>query len=1427
MFVLVGGLIVLALTVALVGPYFVDWTTYRADFEREASRILGREVTVEGSATARLLPFPSVNFSDVRVAGDTPDEPAMTIESFSMDAELAPFLRGEVLIFDMRLVRPHARVSMAPDGALDWAMRPAARIGPTHISLEKLTISEGRVTLDHQASGRRHLLSEINADVSARTLAGPWRFDGSLRIDGMVTALSVSTGAVDERDAIRLRLRAEPERYPVALEADGALSLVDGAPRYAGTFRFDAHNGPRPRADDIAARAKPADYRFNGGFAFDHRRLDLTEFRLETGPREDPYTADGTAMIDLGAEPRFLVRATGAQVRFDDAVAQQGDRPGVAFAERLEALKDALQNLPRPTMKGTVDLDLPAIVTGDTTIRNVTMSAEPGEGGWTVHSLGATLPGRTTLEAKGFLHTTDTLGFRGRLLLAVAQPSGFAAWLARDVDDAIRRLPAAGFSADVDLGEDRQAFRDLELVLGAARFTGALERRASAGAKPVMIAALEGDALDVDGMAAFASLFVSDDGAAHFAGHDIDFDLKAGPVSVAGIVAETVDTALRLRGDRLDVDRLTVTGVEGADVTATAVIRDMGTAPSGELDASLLAEDLAPFVRLLAARFPGNRIATGLARRADGFTGLMEDARIDIVARLPAIDTEAGEASLDASGRLGGSTFTLAVTAAEYDGDPASAPLSLTLDAAGEDTGELLAFLGLPVVDLGVTGAGEARFTLEGRLVEGAAVSLSLTAPEARGSFTGVAQVAGDDVWAKGRVALSGDDLEPWLLTVGAALPGMGIGLPARLEADADYADGRLKLAGIRGTVAEALIEGDVEATLGEDGLPHVTGALSLGALDMTHAAALVLGGSSLEGEGRGWPDRPFAPAVSTPFTGEIVLSVAALEIAPGLPADDVRMKARLDRTGLILSEIAGTAFGGRFSGLVDLKNNEGTGLLAAQIALEGSDAEIVLGEPGMQGSLDLSAALTASGKTIGGLAAGLAGSGTVTMKGLVVPGVDPGAFPALLAGADVVGREIDEAKTRDFAPALIEAGSVAVEDETVPFTIAGGILRTPPFFLRGDGMEIAAEARLDAGADEIAVTGTLAYAPGDDALIGSDPQVGFSLSGPYGQTVRTLDMAPLAQFLTQRALEREQARVEAMQAELLEKQRLRREVRYYAQLDDLRRVAAEEEAIRQAEEAERRRIEEEARLLEEEEARLIAEEEARLAAEAEALRKAAEEEARLIAEEEARVRAEAEEQARAKAEEEARLKAEEGARLKAEAEEAARLKAEEEARRKAEAEEEARRKAEEARLKAEEEARLKAEAEEAARLKAEEEARRKAEAEEEARLKAEEDARRQAEAEARAREEARAKAEAEAARMRAADDARRRAEEAARLKAEEEARGNTRYETRPRAGTDGGATISRQPLPPPTRPERASRGGALEFDAPTIEEFLKSSASD
>src|SRR5690606_23489211 len=141
-FVFIGGLLVLLLTAALVVPPFVDWSGYRAEFEREAGHILGRPVEVLGDVRVQLLPFPSLQFSNVRVGADTA-HPAMSVDAFSMDAELMPFLRGQLLIYDMRVERPRINILIDKDGMVDWAIRPSTPIDPAQIKVERLSINDG------------------------------------------------------------------------------------------------------------------------------------------------------------------------------------------------------------------------------------------------------------------------------------------------------------------------------------------------------------------------------------------------------------------------------------------------------------------------------------------------------------------------------------------------------------------------------------------------------------------------------------------------------------------------------------------------------------------------------------------------------------------------------------------------------------------------------------------------------------------------------------------------------------------------------------------------------------------------------------------------------------------------------------------------------------------------------------------------------------------------------------------------------------------------------------------------------------------------------------------------------------------------------------------------------------------------------------
>ncbi len=1184
------------LTAALVGPYFVDWTNYRGDFEREASRILGREVTVNGAARARLLPFPSVSFSDVSVAGGPGGEPAMTVGTFSMDAELAPFMRGEILIFDMRVERPRATVRLDADGEIDWALRADTPTGVSHVTLESVKIKDGEIRILHAVSGTEHMISGINAEISARTLAGPWRLNGEMAFDGNPSKASISTGTVGENGRLRVRMRFQPDQIPVSIETDGEAWLADTQPHYGGTFTL-ASRATEPAGDGDPFRISVVDeptslqggagFKVSGEFELDHRLLAFDTFRFESGGGEDPYTAEGNGFVDLGAEPRFAIRAEGRQFQFDEEVARGGG--ALDLAGRIAALRDALARVPKPSIAGTVDVTLPAVVAGDTTIRDVTLSAEPEPAGWLIRHFSASLPGRTRLEADGHLTSGAAFGFSGNLLLAVNQPSGFAAWLTDDVDEAIRRLGNAGFSGKVELTENRQTLRDMELVLGGARFSGLFDRLQPDDARPSASVELNGGALDLEGLTAFAALFVSEKGKYRYGEQDLDLKLKAGPVAFGGIGAESIDTAIRLKDGRLDVDRLSIGGLGGATVSATATLEDLAGSPKGNVDASILSADMGQLVRMFGERYPDHPAVQALEKRLRAYPELFSDAEIDFVGSVATENPGAIGVAVSARGHSGGTDFAATLSAKGSPDRLSEAPLTFTITASNGDAAPILAAYGLPALPLGLGGRAETGLRIEGSLDAGFDVGATLSGPGGLARLSGRGRRIDGDFVLDGSASIEGDDIHPWLMAAGYPIGGFGVGLPVSLTSPVMWKAGTLSLAKLEGSVFGSAVSGTVTGDF-NGARPQMSGEIALSRLDVSPLLAMLLG----EDATGGTADVPFNANAAFPVDADLRISAEVLDVDDRLHAANAKLQMAAEARRIRFSDIGADLDGGRFSGLVELTNNEGSALVNGQVALAGADLAAILPGAALTGGLDLSASLSTSGKSVDAALAALSGSGTVAVKGLRIDGLNGTALGPLVAEADRYGTELDAKRTAKFAPPLVATGAIDAGDVDFAFVVAGGVARSAPVRIATETATITAETRADFRQGVAQIDGSIAYEPGEEALVGSSPSVNFAYSGRPGEAGLTLDTAPLAQFLTQRALEIEQARVEAMQSALLEKQRLRRQARYYASLEDERaRKAREEAARRQAEQDKeaRRKADEDARAREAEDVLKRAEE--------------------------------------------------------------------------------------------------------------------------------------------------------------------------------------------------------------------------------------------
>ena len=287
--------------------------------------------------------------------------------------------------------------------------------------------------------------------------------------------------------------------------------------------------------------------------------------------------------------------------------------------------------------------------------------------------------------------------------------------------------------------------------------------------------------------------------------------------------------------------------------------------------------------------------------------------------------------------------------------------------------------------------------------------------------------------------------------------------------------------------------------------------------------------------------------------------------------------------------------------------------------------------------------------------------------KALTIAGVNPDAFGAFIAKADAIGRDIDAAKTAGFAPEIAADGSFPAGDADIAFTVAGGVLRAPPVKLENPAATLTADitadlkAQLDRRqrADHLSARRRSAGRLGAVRAFQRRRAVRRPRSGDF-------DSEPLAQFLTQRALERSRRGSRRCRRRCLKNSGCGARCATTRRCKPSATGAAEE----------LRRQQEAARLKAEAEARAKAEAEAKAQAEAEAKAKAR-------GAGEGRSRGKPRREAEAKAEEEVKAEADAEAKAKADAEARARA-AQQAADEAAKAEEQRRRKAEEARRTAE-----------------------------------------------------------------------------------------------------------------------------------------------
>ncbi|MBT9370996.1 AsmA-like C-terminal region-containing protein [Rhizobium sp. CSW-27] len=1179
---LIGGLVVVALFTALLAPFFVDWSNFRRDFEDQASRILGKKVTVHGAVDARILPFPSVTMHDVRVGQDVDGTPLVQVAQFSMDMELAPFLSGEARIFDMRLDRPKARIRLLKDGRLDWMRGSRAEIPARNVVLEDVHIIGGQIEFIDEATGRTRNLTGFTAEMSAHSLAGPWRAEGNATLDGYEAKFALSSAEADmNAHAVPLRLKLWPDVQPVEIQMDGALTVADGKPAYKGDFSLSFLDAPISPVAPPGVKPPPPP-RTKGRFELTNDRIRVPQYRLEAGALDNPYVVTGEATLDTGDRPEFLLTAEGQQVdvnRLTNEVVKgkTARDPHVSAQRRLNALVEMAARIPVPQVPGRATVRLPAIVAGGTTIRDVELNLRPAGTGWNVDNAVAILPGRTHVEAQGLLKLQGGPSFVGTMLLASSQPSGLADWLKGQVDPAIRQMKTAGFSARVNLTPELQRFDSLELAVGPAILKGRVERQSHADRLPDLSMDLAGNEIDLDALRALGSLLTGEDAGQQVLDHRLAAHLKADRLMAFGIAANKVETTFALGAGTVSLERLTIGDLAGAKISARGKAEGSFLDYAGSGSLTFSAFDPQPFIAMLRQQLPHHPLLDRLARNAAFYADTSLQASVTLGNGLAARVT----------GTTNGSRVDADVALPNLFDLTAATELHVATTVTNPDAATVLGQAGLDVLPF--DGDTNARLSIDLASIDGAPAKATLSYQTDQTRFTADGSIAlSPEHFGEGTLALAlhSSDLEPTLMVTGIGLPQFGVGLAADLKAHATLTAREFGISDLSGRIAGNGVSGEVHVERTAL-VPAATARLSLDVLDLAWLSEAVYGPLTDAATGA-VSARPFEAPIFAGLDVTADLKVKSLATLGLGPVSDFSGRLTNRSGGIAIEDLRGTWKGGHLAGRLSLSNSGGVGLFQTRLSLDGADLAAVLERPGQvpvaRGRMSGELAAEATAKSPRDLLAAVSGSGTLRLSDVVLPGVNANLLPALLPKADAIEGEVTVPKVLPLVRALVHGGSAEIGAVAIPFTINGGQLRAQNITARAGSTVLTGEARMSIPSRSLEGELQLAYDAGENAIEGGQPALRLIYSGEIGAPQEALDVEAMTNFLSLRAFERERRRVETLQASVLEKQRLRREVNLYTFLDNERRLAREKAAaeVRARLEEEQRRQAEAERLRQE-----------------------------------------------------------------------------------------------------------------------------------------------------------------------------------------------------------------------------------------------------
>ncbi len=1145
--------IILALVAALVGPHFVDWTQYRATFEREATQIAGMPVRIGGAIDVRMLPTPTIALGRVEIG--SPTQPQAKVREVYAELALGSLMRGSVRASELRIVGPEVSLGVTANGRVEF---PTLRVGfdPDQFLIDKVAIEDGRLAFADAASGTTISLQGLWFNGELRSLLGPAKGEGGFISAGERYGYRLAAGRLGEDGSVKLRLGLDPADRPLAIEADGALRLEDSSPRFDGTLtlsRLAATGGASGRGTvgvpwraTAKVKAAPTQALFE-------------QIEYTYGPEERALRLTGTAEFRFGKTPRFDSVLSARQADLDRALALPDGSSRLPLAV-LKAFIEPFASSYRPPFPVRLGIGVDAVTLAAGTLQNVRGDIKLDSDGWDIETLEFRAPGFAQVRLSGKVApAAQGVSFKGPAQIEASDPKLFLAWLEGRADVAQRQSGLLRAGGDLTIGPQELAIERLRFEFDRKTIEGRVTYAAADGARPPRLnAELKAGELDVDGVLAFGRAAL--DGSAIERPREIAVTVDVGRASLAGVAVRGVSGTFKLDPTGLTFDRVRIADLADASFNLNGRMEGALDAPRGTLTFDVDARGLDGTIAVLSKYLP--EAAEPLRHAAAKIVPLKAHATLGIE---PVSSTDPrGNSKVTLA--LDGTAGTLRMKfGAEGAGDVGALTLPMfRLDGqvTATDGTALIGLLGLDRALNVDKRPGTLNIAVRSAAGSDARVDAKLNAGGMTATAVGTARLFSASGLAGALdLTLHAADVSP--LRRGAAAQGNAL-IPVALRGKLIADSKEFTLDTITGLVAGAAVRGKLK--LNRASAKKVDGWLETDALDVMPVLAMLSGmPKRAPSDTAYWTGDLFGEGLLAGYEGYVDLRAARATLTPSLVGRQMKATLRLGASEVSITDLEGTLAGGRANGQFSLRRSADGLLAKLKLALASADAAAILsgdGKPVVNGRLSLSIDLEGSGLSAASLVGSLTGGGLITLEDAQISGLDPKAFNAAIRAVDQ-GHAIDAPRIRDIVATVLDGGRLAVPRLDAAVTVRDGQARIGQMTVLGQGADLALSASADLADASVDARLTLS---GPTITEGSNtirPEILVALKGPYATPKRTIDVSTLSGWLMLRSVERQAKQIDAMEAQRRETERREAE-RREAERREVEKREAERHAAEQ-----------------------------------------------------------------------------------------------------------------------------------------------------------------------------------------------------------------------------------------------------------------------